>query len=170
MIGQSCSYEKAEIMASPDDKAAALHAARSLHQRPETVVDPAFTSGDPFFDARDLVQVKYEMLRRVAVDGATVGAAASAFGFSRPSFYAARAAWSRAGLPGLLPDRPGPRHGHKLTAEVLTFLQEQRTRDAQMRPSTLAALVQERFGVRVHQRSIERALARLEKKATRRQP
>jgi transposase len=170
MIGQSLHREEAQIMAYADEKAAALDAARSLHQRPETVVDPAFTSGDPFFDARDLVQVKYEMLRRVAVDGATVRAAATAFGFSRPSFYAARTAWSRAGLPGLLPDRPGPRHGHKLTADVLAFLQEQRARDAQVRPSTLVALVHERFGVRVHRRSIERALARLGKKVPRRGP
>jgi transposase len=168
MIDQSRLHEKAQIMAYPDEKAAALYAARSLHQRPETVVDPAFTSGDPFFDARDLVQVKYEMLRRVAVDGATVRAAATAFGFSRPSFYAARAAWSTAGLPGLLPDRPGPRQGHKLTADVLAFLQEQRARDAQVRPRALVALVHERFGVRVHPRSIERALVRLEKKAPRR--
>jgi transposase len=170
MIDQSSSHEKAQNMPYSDEKVAALSTARSLYPRPEAVVDPTFTSGDPFFDARDLVQVKYEMLRRVAVDGVTVRAAATAFGFSRPSFYAARAAWLRAGLPGLVPDRPGPRQGHKLTAEVLAFLQEQLARDAHLRPNTLVGLVHERFGVHLHQRSIERALVRLGKKVARRQP
>jgi transposase len=154
-------------MTYPDEKVTALRAARSLHRRPETVVDPTFARGDPFFDARDLVQVKYEMLRRVAVDGQTVRATATAFGFSRPSFYAARAAWDTAGLSGLVPSRPGPRSGHKLTAEVLAFLLEQRTRDAHVRADQLAVRVRERFDVDVHPRSIERALARLEKKARR---
>ena len=49
-----------------DEKLAALRAAHALNPAPETVRDQAFTSGDPFFDPRDLVQVKYEMLRRVA--------------------------------------------------------------------------------------------------------
>ena len=38
------------------------------------VRDPLFTSGSPFFDPRDLVQVKYELLRRVRVDGDSVSA------------------------------------------------------------------------------------------------
>ena len=42
-----------------------------------------------FFDPRDLVQVKYEMLRRVRVDGASVSQAARDFGFSRTAFYRA---------------------------------------------------------------------------------
>ena len=76
-----------------DEKLAALRAAHALNPAPETVRDDAFTSGDPFFDPRDIVQVKYEMLRRVAREGHSVTSAAAAFGFSRPSFYAAQAAW-----------------------------------------------------------------------------
>jgi hypothetical protein len=34
---------------------------------------------------RDLVQVKYEMLRRVRVDGHSVSQSATGFGLSRPS-------------------------------------------------------------------------------------
>ena len=51
-----------------------------------------------------------------------VSDAAADFGFSRPSFYAARAAFQRAGLPGLLPQKRGPRQPHKLTDDVLAFL------------------------------------------------
>src|SRR6266545_3183624 len=92
----------------PDPKAEALAAARSLNPHPEAVVDQAFAASS-FLDPRDLVQVKYEMVRRVRQDGAAVAAAAAAFGFSRPSWYAAAAALDEAGLPGLLPAKPGPR-------------------------------------------------------------
>ena len=53
----------------PDPKAAALAETRTLNPRPESVRDQEFGSSE-FFDARDLVQVKYEMVRRVRVDGA----------------------------------------------------------------------------------------------------
>jgi transposase len=152
-------------MTHPNEKGAALEAARALNAHPAAVVDPAFTSGDPFFDARDLVQVKYEMLRRVQVEGQAVSTTAAAFGFSRPSFYAAQAAWQAAGLPGLIPARPGPRGGHKLTAAVVEALLEQQARDPQIRTAQLVALVHEQFGLRVHPRSIERALKRHAKKA-----
>jgi transposase len=143
-----------------DEKSAALHAAHALNAHPTGVRDPLFLQGEPFFDARDLVQVKYEMLRRVHHDGQSVTATAAAFGLSRPAFYAAQAAWHAEGLLGLVPARPGPRGGHKLTAEVIAFLVEQRRRDPSLRPGALVALVNERFGLVVHPRSVERALAK----------
>jgi transposase len=157
-------------MSHLDEKVSALRAARALNPRPTAVVDPAFVSGQPFFDARDLVQVKYEMLRRVHHDGHSVTQAAAAFGFSRPSFYAAQAAWQTAGLPGLLPARPGPRGGHKLTPTVVAFLAEQRARDPDLRSAQLIDLVQDHFGLTVHPRSIERAMARHAKGGRREQP
>ena len=63
----------------PDPKAHALRQRGSLNPRPETVADPLFATSD-FFDARDLVQVKYEMVRRVRVDGQPVSRSAAAFG------------------------------------------------------------------------------------------
>ncbi len=148
----------------PDPKVAALRITRTLNPHPDAVRDPAFTQGDPFFDARDLLQVKYEMLRRVLVDGHPVTATAAAFGFSRPSFYATQAAWQAAGLPGLVPARPGPRAAHKLTPEVVTFLVEQQAQQPSLRTADLVDLLQTRFGLRVHPRTVERALARHRKK------
>src|SRR5947209_19135172 len=98
-----------------DLKEAALREARSLNPRPEAVADEAFTAGPEFFDARDLVQVKYEMVRRVRAEGQPVTAAAAAFGFSRPSYYQAAAAVDAGGLAALVPARPGPRRAHQLT-------------------------------------------------------
>ena len=126
--------------------------------------DPAFTEGSPFFDPEDLVQVKYEMLRRVREEGHQVSETSAAFGFSRPSFYAAQAAFQKAGLPGLVPQRPGPRRAHKLSGPVLELLDEALAAEPALTSAALAALLEERLALRVHPRSIERALARRAKK------
>ena len=142
-----------------DPKVEALRAARSLNPRPESVVDEQFTASE-FFDTRDLVQVKYEMVRRVEVDGAPVARAAAAFGFSRPSYSQAAAALADGGLAGLVPAKPGPRRAHKLTDEVLEHAEALLAGDTRLRPADLVEPLADRFGVRVHPRSIERALAR----------
>ena len=126
--------------------------------------DPAFTEGSPFFDPEDLVQVKYEMLRRVREEGERVTEASAAFGFSRPSFYAAQAAFREAGLPGLVPQRPGPRRAHKISGPVLELLEEALAAEPALTSAALARLLWERLALRVHPRSIERALARRAKK------
>ena len=143
----------------PDPKEAALAGARCLNPHPDKVTDPGFLSSE-FFDARDAVQVKYEMVRRVSVDGAPVTATAAAFGYSRPSYYQAAAALAESGLDGLVPARPGPRGGHKLTEQILTWAEQQLAGDPALKPGGLAGPIAEAFGVRVHPRSIERALAR----------
>ena len=146
-----------------DDKTAALRRQHALNPRPDTVTDPAFTAGNPFFDRADLVQVKYEMLRRVREEGRPVTGTAAAFGFSRPAFYAAQATFAAVGLPGLVPQRPGPRRAHKLSDAVVDFLEGSRADDPAVNSVGLARLVQAQFGLRVHPRSIERALARRKK-------
>ncbi len=143
-----------------DPKEAALREARCLNPRPESVSDEAFAAGPEFFDPRDLVQVKYEMVRRARADGQPVSSAAAAFGFSRPSFYQAAAAVETGGLAGLVPARPGPRRAHKLTGEVVAFAMQQRAEDPSLTSAGLAEAIAARFGVTVHPRSVERALAR----------
>ena len=142
-----------------EPKVTALREARALNPRPEAVTDEAFLA-EEFLDARDLVQVKYEMVRRVRAEGQPVSAAAAAFGFSRPSWYAAAEALDREGLPGLLAQRPGPRQAHKLTREIVDFLEQALAEDPSLRAAGLAALVGDRFEITVHPRSVERALAR----------
>jgi len=134
-----------------------------LNRKAEAVSDPLFIQNE-FFDAHDLVQVKYEMLRRVEYDSVPIGRAARGFGFSRPAFYQAQRAFQREGLPGLIPRKTGPHGRHKLTAEVVDWMVGERARDASIRSSVLAERVAERFGIRVHARSIERALTGVKKK------
>jgi transposase len=150
-------------MAKPrkDPKVQALRQTRTLNPRAEAVVDAEFGSSE-FFDARDLVQVKYEMVRRVEVDGLPVTRAAAAFGLSRPAYYAAAQALRGEGLPGLVPAKPGPRRAHKLTDQVLDHAEAVLAADPALRPADLVEPLAARFGVRVHPRSIERALARRE--------
>lgn len=142
-----------------DPKVTALRETRCLNPHPEQVRDQAFLR-EEFFDARDAVQVKYEMVRRVVVEGDSVTAAAAAFGYSKPSYYAAAAALAAAGLEGLVAAKPGPRGGHKLTGEILSWAREQLVADSDLRPAGLVEPIAARFGVRVHPRSVERALAR----------
>ncbi|MDA8207518.1 MAG: helix-turn-helix domain-containing protein [Actinomycetota bacterium] len=143
----------------PDPKVEALRAQRSLNPRPEAVADEAFASSE-FLDPRDLVQVKYEMVRRVRVEGQAVSQAAAGFGFSRPSYYQAAAALDAEGLMGLVPERPGPRRAHKMSGEVVAFVQEAREQDPGLRSAELARMIAGRFGLSVHPRSVERALTR----------
>jgi transposase len=140
-----------------DEKLRALRQSRTLHPHPEQVRDPLFTSGSPFFDPRDLVQVKYELLRRVRVDGYSVSQATALFALSRPTFYAAQSAWEQAGIGGLLPQSTGPRRAHKLTEELVAQL---RPLAKTMSAAELAEWLHEQRGLSVHPRSIERALAR----------
>src|SRR5262249_23998773 len=151
---------------SPDAKLEALRRQGCRHPHPEQVTDPRFVGSD-FFDPRDLVQVKYEMLRRVRVDGQPITESAAAFGLSRPSFYQARSGFDREGLGGLLRKKPGPRRSHKLSSEIVEFLEALLSEDASLRSAELAERVLERFGRNVHPRSIERALVRQKKKRQR---
>jgi transposase len=146
-----------------DSKSRALREHGALHSRPEQVHDPLFQQSE-FFDPRDLVLVKYEMLRRVRIEGISVTEAAETFGFSRVTFYQALDAFQTEGLAGLLPRRRGPKSASKLTDAVLAFIDRQRAADPDLRAPELAEKVRQRLGLSVHPRSIERALDRRAKR------
>jgi transposase len=146
----------------PDNpKEKSLRDSGALNTHP--VSDALFSDSD-FFDPRDLVQIKYEMLRKVHKESEPVSHAAASFGFSRPSFYKIRADFEREGITGLLPRKRGPRGGHKLTKQVLEFIKEICTVEQPMSTPALLDKVEKRFGIRVHRRSLERALRRYKKK------
>ncbi len=146
-----------------DPKSEALQEQRSLNPRPEKVRSELFQQSD-FFDPRDLLQVKYEMLRWVRVERQPIRQAALQFGFSRQSLYKALAAFERTGLLGLVRTKPGPRRAHKLSESVLRFIEEQRREDGSVTLGELIDRIKNQFGLVCHPRSIQRALARQEKK------
>ena len=136
----------------------------TLNPHPEQVSDRLFQTY-AFFDPRDLVQVKYEMLRQVIVDGHAVKAAAAAFGFSRVRWYQLRQRFAVDGLVGLLPQSKGPCQASKVSEEVLTYILQTLRAEPELRITEMPVRVVQQFGVSVHLRSIERALARGRKKA-----
>lgn len=150
-------------MPKQDPKVARLKVLGVLNPHPERVQSPAFLT-NPFFDPRDLVQVKYEMLRLVQMDGTSKANAATLFGVSRPTYYQAEAAYAREGVTGLLPRQRGPKGGHKLDGRVMAFIEDYLNEHGATGARRLARIIQEEFGLSVHPRSIERALARKKKR------
>ena len=144
-------------------KLTSLREGGTLHPHPEDVHDGLFQENE-FFDPHDLVQVKYEMLRRVEKDKSPITEATAAFGFSRPSFYLAQSAFQRGGLGGLVPLKRGPKGAHKLTNEVMDFVGGLLKEEPSLKTADLVSRIEERFGLTVHRRTIERALFRSQKK------
>jgi transposase len=125
-----------------------------LHPRPEAVRAPLFAGRQSFFLDLDKVQVKYEMLRAHVRDGLSATAAAEQHGYSRAAFYLITAAFAEAGMRGLLDEPRGRRGPLKLTPEVRAFLA---AAERTLSGAQLAAEIEQRFGVSLHRRTIERA-------------
>ena len=148
-----------------DDKIESLKKFGALNPHPQKVAEEMFSDSTlEFFDPRDLVQVKYEMLRTVEKEGRSVKHASEAFGFSRPAFYQAQSQFEKGGVTGLAKKRPGPKSAHKLTDDILAFIEEEVKEGKPLRARKLEPIIREKFGKDVHQRTIERAVARRKKK------
>jgi transposase len=146
-----------------DSKVQALRQSQTLNPRSKQVRDRLFLEED-FFDPRDLAQVKYEMLRRVQKEQAHVSEAAAAFGFSRPSFYKAQEVFAQAGLAGLIPRKRGPKQGRKLNDQIMAFVTQTQTQEPALKIAGLVQRIQEKFALKVHRRTLERALLTVKKK------
>ena len=134
---------------------AALTEAGLLHAKPAAVRAPLFIAGGGFFLAEDKVQVKYEMLRAHVVDGLAVTDAAALHGYSRAAFYLVLDAFAASGMSGLLDGARGRRGPVKLRPEIVAFI-----RESAAGPGELVDQVVDRYGVRLHRRTIERARRR----------
>ena len=143
---------------SKNAKVRALLEEGALNPAPEKVQDAKF-QGSEFFDPHDIVQVKYEMLRRVSIEKTSVLSATQEYGVSRPTYYQTKAGFEEAGLAGLVPRKRGPRGPHKLQGAVLAFIQEQLVAGEPTRARELARQIAEKFHLDIHPRTIERAVA-----------
>jgi transposase len=143
---------------SKSSKVTALLAEGTFNPAAERVRDPKFRADD-FFDPRDLVQVKYELLRRVSLEHVSVTAATAEYGVSRPTYYQAKAHFATAGIAGLVPRKRGPRGPHKLQGETLAFIEQHVVAGEPVRARSLAQRLREHFALTIHPRTIERAVA-----------
>jgi transposase len=142
----------------PDQKSLELKRTGTLNPHPDAISDPLFKE-NPFFDPKDLLQVRYEMLRRHSVEGVSIVDVATQFGISRPTLYQAQASFQETGLSGLLPKQRGPKQGHKLSPKIIEYVQSLRVSAPDLTTNACLQAIQEKFGITVHRRSLERALA-----------
>ena len=163
LFSEHTSQERAP-MEDQRKKQERLREAGTLNRTPEKVREPAFAAGD-FFDSRDLLQVRYEMVRLVRKGGATLAQAAERFGVSRPTCFRMVKSFERGGLQGLIPAKRGPRGPHKITAEMLRFVEDYREQHGRVGARRLVRMIEAEFGVRVHPRGLEKALGRDKKKS-----
>lgn len=140
-----------------DQKSKELRTCRCLNPHPEKVTCDLFTKAG-FFDARDLLQVKYEMVRKIEVEKKPIRQAARQFGFSRPSAYKALYSFQKNGVTGLLRTKPGPRRAHKLNDMVIKFIEAQKSKSPSLTLSELVGRIENELGVIVHRRSIQRVM------------
>jgi transposase len=146
-----------------DRKTQELKRTGTFNTHADTIADPLFRQ-NPFFDPKDLLQVRYEMLRRHSAEGVSIRDAATAFGVSRPTFYQAQTAFDQGGLAGFLPKHRGPKGGHKLSAQVLDYVAGLKTAEPEITTVRCVHAIEEHFGIAIHRRSLERALAQAKKK------
>jgi transposase len=149
-----------------DPKAHFLAQCGALHPHPRRIQDPLFR-GSTFFDPRDLIQVRYEMVRRFRVSGQAAIAVARSFGVSRQLLYVLAQAFQDRGLPGLFPSKRGPKAASKCTDEVLAFVRARLAESPGLTPGELLSDVRQRLGIHLHRRTLQRQLNRLGKKRCR---
>lgn len=152
----------------PKAKRRALQASGTFNSRHDRVCHSLFRQSD-FFDPCDVLQLKYETLRALKQEGYSIARAAADFGLSRPTIYQAQHRFQDRGLEGLLPDKPGPKHPHKLTAEVRQHLRELLAAEPELGARELARRIRQRFQLKLHPRTIEKA-SKSEAKRGRRNP
>ena len=102
-------------------KVECLDESGTLNPNASDVADELFIR-NAFFDPRDLVQVKYEMLRRVSKENCSVKETVYLFAMSRQNFYKVKNAFEQKGMTGLLPGKRGPKGGFKLTEDIIQFV------------------------------------------------
>lgn len=115
-------------------------------------------SATPFFDKRDIVQVKYEMVRAASNGEGSITGIADRFGFSRKSYYQISAAFDAGGLYALIPKKTGPKKAHKLNNAVQEFIESYLSNHRGAKASEIAAALEAEMTVQIHPRTIYRYL------------
>jgi transposase len=140
----------------PKAKLQALKATGTFNPRHDRVRHPLFEKSD-FFDPRDLPQLKYETLRALKKEDYSIAQASGEFGLSRPAIYRAHTHFHEHGFEGLMRDKPGPKNPSKLTEAVRQHLRELLAAEPELGARELARRIFERFKVKLHPRTIEKA-------------
>ena len=125
----------------------------------KSVIAEDFKSGI-FFDPKDIVQVKYEMLRSVANNESSVSEASKKYGLSRQSYYVSKTSMEEGGIAGLLPRKTGPRNAYKLTDEGKQFIDSYTTSHPDAKTREINSVMLAETGISVHDRTVRRYLSK----------
>lgn len=126
------------------------------------VKDELFVNND-FFDPYDLIQVKYEMIRRVKQEGWTISKAAQTFGISRISFYKLLNIYNSQGLVGFFPKKRGPKKPHKINDNIALYINNYITNNEEHNAAEITNQIKTNFNITLHKRSIQRFLSNKKK-------
>lgn len=132
-----------------------LQRARCLHPAPERVHDERFQEEGGFFDPKDIVQVKYELLRSCEVEDGDVASACMRFGFSRTTYYKVYEAFLHGGIPSLMGRPRGRPQPIKLNEIVLGYLIAEKAKNPKLAASEMVAHVLRRYNVQISKRMIQ---------------
>ena len=132
-----------------------LQRARCLHPAPEKVHDERFQEEGGFFDPKDIVQVKYELLRLCQLEGSDVASACVRFGFSRTTYYKVYEAFVYGGIPALMGRPKGRPKPIKLNEIVLGYLIAEKAKNPKLAASQMVAYVLSRYKVQLSERMIQ---------------
>ena len=132
-----------------------LQRARCLHLAPEKVHDLRFREEGGFFDPKDIVQVKYELLRSCIVEGSDVASTCVRFGFSRTTYYKVYEAFMKGGIPYLMGRSRGRPQPIKLNELVLGYLIAEKGKNPKLSASEMVPHVMNRYEVQISVRMIQ---------------
>lgn len=121
-----------------------------------TKVRASYFVNDDFFDPRDIVQVKYEMLRMAQTSSKSIHEVADEFGFSRAGFYKTKSSFDSMGISALVPDKSGPRKARKLTEEHQLFIDEYLDKNPTASSESISRILHEERGLKISKRTVER--------------
>ena len=134
-----------------------------LNPHPEKIQEELFLAHE-FFDPKDLIQARYEMIRCHRIDGLTIMEVSQRFGVSRITFYNLTKRYDEEGLIGLVPRKSGPKKPHRCTKEILEFVKHRQLEEPGILCQDIIWEVRKKFNIILHRRTIERGLVRLKKK------
>jgi len=123
-------------------------------------VKAAEFQGNVFFDANDLIQVKYEMLRSVAKEECSVKDASEKYGLSRQTYYITKAAFDEQGLSALFHKKTGPKQATKLSQDGQNFIDKYVNEHPLAKSSEVNRALSAELHISVHDRTINRYMSK----------
>lgn len=111
---------------------------------------------DSFFDAMDIVQVKYEMLKSARSSEQCIEQIADEFGFSRAAFYKIKTEYDMNGIIALVPEKSGPHRARKLTDKYQSYVDQYIMQKPKASSAEITQQLKREKGIEISKRTIER--------------